>query len=111
VPSNPNAPVSRSEIDAIRARISQFYNPPIGAQNAENLIVELRIGLGPDGAVRDVRIMDLARYRVDEVFRAAADSAVRAVRRATPLPIPAGKYEQFRDFVLEFDPRQALGRG
>ncbi len=109
--NNPNAPVSRSEIDAIRERIRPYYNPPIGAQNAENLIIELRIGLGPDGAVRDVRIVDQQRYRTDEVFRAAADSAARAVRRATPLPIPAGKYEQFRDFVIEFDPRAALGRG
>jgi hypothetical protein len=38
-------------------------------------------------------------------FQVAAESAVRAVRRCTPLKLPADKYELWQDVVVTFDPR------
>ncbi len=111
VASNPNLPVSRSEQDAIREHVSRFWNVPIGARDAENLVVDLRIECDPDGTVRNVRLENSARMASDPMYRAAADSAMRAVRMASPLPIPAGKAAQFRDFILSFNPRQLMGLG
>ena len=111
VANNPNLPVSRSEQDAIREHVSRFWNVPIGARDAENLVVELRIQCDPDGTVRNVRLDNGARAASDPMFRAAAESAMRAVRMASPLPIPAGKADQFRDFILSFNPRQVSGFG
>lgn len=83
---------------------------PIGARDAENLVVDLRIECDPDGTVRNVRLEGGGRAG-DPMYRAAADSAMRAVRMASPLPIPPGKAAQFRDFILSFNPRQVMGLG
>jgi hypothetical protein len=109
--NNPNVAVSRSDVDAIGQHIARFWSVPLGAQGAENLTVELHVLLAPDGTVRQVSIEDQARYRSDPVFRAAADSAMRAVRQASPLPLPAGRAEQFRDIIIPFDPRRVMGMG
>jgi hypothetical protein len=67
------------------------------------------VQLDPDGTVRDARAADQGRMRSDDFYRAAAESAERAVRRCSPLPIPRQKYDQFRDFTLVFDLREMLG--
>ncbi|MBI3706485.1 MAG: TonB C-terminal domain-containing protein [Proteobacteria bacterium] len=108
-PTNPQLPPSMSEIDAIRQHIQQYWNPPVGAREAQNLVIDLRVAVDLDGSVRDVQIIDQARVNRDEFFRAAAESAERAVRRASPLPVPRDKYDQFRVFTLGFSPREMLG--
>jgi hypothetical protein len=110
-PNNPNVAVSRSDVDAIGQHIARFWTVPLGAQGAENLMVELHVQLLANGTVQNVTIEDQARYRSDPVFRAAADSAMRAVRLASPLPLPAGRAEQFRDLIIPFDPRRVMGMG
>jgi hypothetical protein len=61
----------------------------------------------PDGAVTDARIVN-APLMADSFWQAAADSARRAVRLASPLPIPRDKASQFQDFVLVFNPKQMI---
>ena len=34
-----------------------------------------------------------------------AESAVRAVRKCSPLRLPVGKYEQWKSFTFRFDPK------
>ncbi len=105
--NNPNAPISMTEADAIRAHVSKFWNIPAGAQNAENLKVELRITVQPDGTVTNVQIINQP-FNPSSYYLAAADSARRAVRLASPLPIPRDKFSQFDNFVLAFDPREMI---
>ena len=69
------------EEDLIRSEVEQCWNVPAGAQNAENLLIELRIHFNADNSVREVEQMDMARYRSDGFYRAATDSAIRAVER------------------------------
>lgn len=99
-----------SEEDALRRQIEQCWNPPIGARDAQTLIVELVIDVNPDRTVINTDIVDKARYNTDSFFRAAADSAVRAVRspRCSPLELPADKYEQWKRIDFTFDPRDML---
>src|SRR6266513_2695780 len=48
-PSMIGAQLSQSELDALRARLGQLWNPPAGASNPDELVVLVRIQLGPDG--------------------------------------------------------------
>jgi hypothetical protein len=63
-----------------------------------------------DGTVEDAKIVDLSRYAADNFFRAAADSAVRAVKnpRCSPLKFPPQKYDQWKNFTLNFNPKDLL---
>lgn len=39
------------------------------------------------------------------IFRIAAESAMRAIRRCQPYHLPLSKYEVWRDVEVTFDPR------
>ncbi|MDD3370809.1 MAG: hypothetical protein PHE27_03165 [Alphaproteobacteria bacterium] len=99
-----------TEEDALRRQIEQCWNPPVGARDAENLIVEVIIDVNPDRTVLNTDIVDKGRYARDPFFRAAADAAVRALRnpRCTPLELDPEKYEQWKRIDFTFDPRDML---
>jgi predicted AlkP superfamily phosphohydrolase/phosphomutase len=71
------------------------------------MIVRLRIEVDRGGSVRQVTIEDQQRAQNDPIYRALADSAKRAVERSSPLALPPGKYEAWREMVLNFDPENA----
>jgi outer membrane biosynthesis protein TonB len=99
-----------SEEDLLRRQIEQCWSPPVGARNAESLVVQVIIDVAPDRTVANADIVDKMRYNTDSFFRAAADSAVRALRnpRCNPLLLPDGKYEQWKRIDFTFDPRDML---
>ena len=101
--------VTISEKDAIIRHVSRCWNVPAGARNAEELVVGLRVYLHVDGSVQRTQIEDLSRLR-DPFFRAAAEAAVRAVKRCSPLPTPKKDYSAWRVMLLNFDPSEMLGR-
>jgi hypothetical protein len=105
-----DAVATMSEIDAIRHRIEQCWVIPAGARDADKLLVSIRVWVNPDGQVRDARILDQGRMS-EPFFRTAAESALRAVLnpRCSPLPIPPKKYDQFKEMVLDFNPKRAAG--
>ena len=104
-----NRPLSISEIDAFRARIEDCWSIPAGARDAANLVVTLRIFLNPDGTLaRAPEVTELERMNRpgEEFFRAAAESAIRAVHKCAPYEmLPAAKYKTWQDIKLTFDPR------
>ena len=104
--------VTQSDKNAIRRQIERCWNPPVGAKNAEELTVELRLYVTPDGTVQTVNVIDKARAASDPYFRAAVESAYRAVLnpRCRQLKFPLDKYEQFKTMTIVFDPREMLGR-
>ncbi|WP_239988781.1 TonB C-terminal domain-containing protein [Paramagnetospirillum kuznetsovii] len=109
--NNPNEPVSMTEKDRIRAHIERFWNVPAGAKDADKLVVYIRVSVLPDGTVTDAQIqMGDPTMMLNPYYQAAADSARRAVKAASPLPIPLNKYDQFKDFTLAFNPKFAAGR-
>jgi len=109
-----NAPLgselSASEKDLVAAQIAECWNPPVGAKDAKDLVIKLSVFMRPDGTVEDARIVDMVRYAADGFFRAAADSAVRAVKnpRCSPLKLPLNKYEQWKNFTFNFNPKDLL---
>jgi hypothetical protein len=112
--SQPRAPLgsqlSASEVDMIREQISRCWNIPAGARDAKDLVVELRVEVGPDGMVQQAMIVDQGRVAADPFFRAAAESARRAFFNplCRPLRLPPDKYEVWKDMVVDFSPRDLL---
>lgn len=99
-----------SQEDSLRRQISSCWNMPIGAQHAENLIVEVLIEVNQDRTVREAEVVDQMRMSTDSYFRAAAEAALRALRhpRCTPLELPPDQYEQWKTIRFNFDPRDML---
>ena len=98
-----------NEIDALRAKIAQCWNPPPGGLGADAIIVKLRLQLNEDGSL--IGYPTVANSGGSQFFQAAADSAVRAVYQCQPYELPAEKYAVWRDMILNFDPRQMYGSG
>lgn len=109
---DPGQKMSMSEIDALRRQIERCWNPPAGAPEAENLVVEVALIIGPDGRVQQAQIVDASRMYRDSYYRAAAESVLRAVKHpsCTPLKLPSDKYDLWRETRLTFDPRELVGR-
>ena len=84
-----------SEIDVLRQQIAGCWNIAAGARQAEALSVEIEMRMNPDATVRTARVVDGARMNSDPFFRAAAESALRALSHpdCIPLKLPVGKYE------------------
>ena len=99
-----------SQEDALRRQISSCWNMPIGARNAQELIVEVLIEVNEDRTVRSAEIVDQLKYNTDSHFRAAAEAALRALRhpKCTPLDLPPEQYEQWKTIRFNFDPRDML---
>lgn len=105
-----NRPLSVSEIDAVRQQFKRCWLVPAGAKAGESLLVEIRVRMNPDRTVRDAEVVDAARMRTDTFFRAAAESALRALRNPScnPLNLPPEKYETWKSFTITFDPKDML---
>ena len=91
-----------AEIDILRNHVRQCWNAPYAANELDK-IINLKIFTNPDGSVVDVEIVDIEYYKKDPVYRAAADSARRAVNDCSPLPLPKKKYDLFKVFTFNFD--------
>jgi TonB family protein len=101
-------PLTMSEIDAIRQQIEKCWNVPAGARDAENLIVDVRVQLNEDGSVASADIVDKSKL-ADPFYRAAAESARRAVMLCSPLQLPTKKYTTWRTITLSFNPKEMFG--
>lgn len=100
--------ITISEMDALRRQLENCWNVPIGARDADNLVVEVVLTINPNKTVRDAKLVNKARYNQDPFFRAAADSALRAVLSdsCNPLILPDDKYNQWKNITFRFDPSQ-----
>jgi outer membrane biosynthesis protein TonB len=98
------ATLAQSEIDSLRSQVSRCWNPPVGAAEAENLVVSIRIRLSRSGELEGNPEV-VAGGGASMAERAAADAARRAVLRCQPYSAPADKYEAWADVQFNFDPR------
>jgi type IV secretory pathway VirB10-like protein len=96
-----------SELDALRRQMRDCWLVPIGARDIQNLVVEVVIAVNPDRTVARADVVDTARMASDSFFRAAAESAVRALfnPKCTPLELPPDQYEKWKVIDFTFDPR------
>jgi len=106
-----NAPqLSQSELDALRARLMQFWNPPIGFLDAGSMIIKIGVTIG-----RDRRLVGPPQVLTSgkgAMFESARDSAIRALYRAQPFDMLRSEtFETWHEMEINFDPRDMFSRG
>jgi hypothetical protein len=111
--SQPVAPLgstlTASELDLVKQQIEQCWDVPAGARDAADLMPEFRVTMNPDATVQSAELINTARYG-DPTFRAAADSARRALLnpRCSPLKLPLDKFSEWQTFTITFDPKDVV---
>ncbi|WP_303980911.1 TonB C-terminal domain-containing protein [Dongia mobilis] len=98
-------PMTAGDEDGIRDQIQKVWNigSAAGAPNLDQILVELRIEMQPDGTVTRVTLLN---NQADPYFRSLAESAVRAVKQASPLKLPPGK--SWPTIKLRFRPSEIM---
>jgi hypothetical protein len=108
-PAAPNlaAVVTASEVEGVRSKIRPCWNFPAGIKDQNALIVTLVVEMNQNGTPVKVDLKDTGRYNNDPAYRAAADSAQRAIMnpRCQPWPLAPEKYASWRTITFNFDPR------
>jgi outer membrane biosynthesis protein TonB len=103
-----------SESDAIKRQIERCWLVPaaIGAKDIEEMMVQVRLKLNPDGTLRESRIVDRFRMETNATYKAVAESALRAIRnpRCSRFNLPLQKFDVWKDMVLRFNPSEMVGR-
>jgi len=100
--------LSQSELDALRRRLGECWNPPVGAANGGNLKVVLRVLFKPDGSVATPP--QLVAGTPSSFGPAMAESAKRAILSCQPFKMLRPEhYEQWKDIEITFDPRNMFG--
>jgi outer membrane biosynthesis protein TonB len=111
---NAAAPITISQKDAISRHFEKCWNVPAGAREAADLSVEIRVTLAPDATVVHAEFVDPAKLDSDPFYRAAAESAMRAVmsplcKSLQDVGLQPDQYDQWKDLVITFNPKQMIG--
>jgi outer membrane biosynthesis protein TonB len=102
------AVLSQSEIDALRKRLAECWNPPVGATSAGNLKVIMRVLFRQDGMVAGVP--QLVAGPPSVYGPAMAESAKRAILTCQPFKMLRPEhYDLWKDIEIDFDPKEMLG--
>jgi hypothetical protein len=96
-------------VRAIQEQLRSCWRIDPGARGAEDIVVEIRVLLRPDGSVNKAEVLDVVRMVQDSYFRSAAENAKRAISRCSPFRLPVAKYEVWKQMTLRFDPRRMFG--
>jgi colicin import membrane protein len=104
MPTGSAPKLSQSELDAMRAKLMQLWNPPAGAANPEQMIVRIRIQLSRDGRlVGPPMVLTSGR---GSVFETARDNAIRALFMGQPFSmLSPATYDLWKEIEITFDPR------
>ena len=99
--------LTATQIDLIRQTIRKCWHFPAGLRNAEDLIVDIKMELDPNGNVTSAEIVDTNRMASDPDYRTAAENAYRAVLdpKCNPLPLPKERYNKWKNLELSFNPK------
>ena len=98
------AQLSQSEIDALRERIKQCWQPPLGAEDAQDLQVVFHVMFNQNGTVlRGPDVVEGAPSSLGPIF---AESARRAILQCQPYTmLHKEHYAQWRDMDMVFNLR------
>lgn len=99
--------------DALQSQIARCWSPPVGAPNANELVVEYDMQLNQDGSVASLALLPSSVSAVarSPYTRASAEAASRAIYQCQPYHLPPAQYNQWREInPFHFDPRQMMGQ-
>ena len=94
-----------SELDMIKRQFYDCWIVPAGAKKIRDLVVSIELKLDEDGNVTYSKLINNKRMS-DSFFRAAAESAMRAVNHpdCKKLKVPKKKYDVWKSLILDFNP-------
>ncbi len=107
-----NSPINKTvdsvelkEINEVHKHIAKFWIVPNGCLGVNSCSVKLRLKIDKSGNIIESTIVNKDKMN-DPVFKALAESALRAVRdpRCSPLPINLAKYELWKEIIVNFAP-------
>ena len=101
-------PAAYSVNDFIRAQVERRWNLDLTILEDPNLTVSIHVVLTREGIVRKAEIVDNGRFKSDAVYRSIALSARNAVLLSSPIALPAGRYADMIDVVLNMNPRDMV---
>jgi len=101
-------PAAYSVNDFIRAQVERRWNLDLTILEDPNLTVSIHVVLTRDGVIKKAEIIDNGRYRSDAVYHSIALSARNAVILSSPLALPAGRYGDVLDIVLNMNPKDMV---
>ena len=105
-PDGRDKQLSASEIailgQIIRSCVQAKWNILGGGETAQHTEVKMRLRFNPDGRLSAPP--QVTNQQNTPYFLAVSDSAVRAVQACEPFPLPAPKYEFWKDMILTFKP-------
>jgi colicin import membrane protein len=102
------AKLSQSEIDALRARLMSLWNPPVGAQDADQVQITIRISFTRSGTLASPPTVLTSGSGAR--FNAMRDSAVRAVLVGQPYTmLRPDHYETWKEMDFTFDTKEMFG--
>lgn len=110
-PYDASQPLSISERDAIRNQFIKCWRMPAGAKDPHSLAARIKVKLREDGSLITATLApdQQGRYGSDPFFRAAVDSAIRAVNQCSPIQnLPPDKYSSWGSMEFNFDPQEML---
>lgn len=97
------AQLSQSEIEAFRRRITDCWNPPVGLDSAQELVVIFRVQFNENGSVK--RGPDIVGGRPSAAGPVFAESAKRAILQCQPYTMLRKEtYNNWKDMELAFKP-------
>jgi hypothetical protein len=101
--------MTESEIDALRSQMMKCWNVPIGAPDPRALVLRVKVDLNQDGTVSGAPQLLDTQGLSDPYFRAASESAIRAVKMCAPYKLPTEKYDAWNEVTVTFDPTKMAG--
>jgi outer membrane biosynthesis protein TonB len=108
-PNGQAAQLSMSEMDALRRRLSECWNPPPGIDMNSNVYVVLRVQFKADGSLlSEPAVVEDAAASLGP---ALAESAKRALLACQPFTmLKPEHYAAWKDVMIGFNPHELLGQ-
>ena len=99
--------------DSLKSQIYRCWNPPVGAPNPNDLVVDFDLLLNSDGTVSGQPQLsgNSAAMMGNPYTRATAEAARRAMFQCAPYNLPAKRYSEWKEInPFRFDPREMMGQ-
>ncbi|MEH0831186.1 hypothetical protein [Anaplasma bovis] len=95
--------LTKKELNLLTSRLSSCWSVFSDAHASK--AVKVTLALDMHGRISALMVRDMHIYNSDPVFRAVADSALRAVRKCSPFKeLQNVDYEAWKEIELTFDP-------
>ncbi|BET37136.1 hypothetical protein C1A_1167 [Wolbachia endosymbiont of Culex quinquefasciatus JHB] len=90
-------------INSIRDKLTECWRIPESIVYKENFSIKINLLLSSKGEIVVANVADSSSYQNNPLFRSAADNAMRAVYKCSPLiGLPAEQHHIWREVTLDF---------